>query len=157
MADRPTDVGAWELVYHAQRYLSTVAIAIAVFVPQLALLALLLGTRVRVGPYWAVFLFLAISDFVTILESGIALNESYFAHATESWLGRHYQGTGIGVGRYLPPPKGVERPLLVRKFDWWDRWLLTVTGDKSWAALFVAIVVVVLSTSVYIGWLWMNP
>jgi hypothetical protein len=158
MAEGPPPAGAqdgllpsWELAHHSQRYLASVAIAVAVFVPQLALLALLLTTTTRVGSFDLVLVLLVVSDLLTIWQSAVALKESYLSHATESWLGVHFPGRGLG-----DVSKDPERPSMVRFIAKVDQGIRP-TGSRSLALLLLGLILFVLGVSSYIGWLWYNP
>lgn len=145
------DFATWELTLHSQRYLTSLAIAVAVFVPQLALMALLLTSTARVGAFIWVGLFLVISDVVTIWQSAIALKESSLAHSTESWL--RTQRPGKGLGDLWEDPN---RPVVLGFVDRVDI-LTRPTGNWSFGILLGALIAFLVGVSSYTSWLWFHP
>jgi hypothetical protein len=134
--------------YVTSRYVGTLACAVAVYVPQLALLALLLTSQARVGSFIPLAIVLAASDGLTF----------YFGTATvlQLWYIGWIETSLINA---LPPGSAKIDPSAPGFIRWVSEARETTKVDSTWkiVLLLLVLTVFVLGVNVYIGWLWFYP
>jgi hypothetical protein len=128
------------------QFLTNLVIAIAALAPQIALLALLMVTNIRVGTFLPAAAVIAISDVVTLYFGAMAFMENFAVHRLER-VSRRFMGR---------PKFDSEPPTVMLALQRLREW----TFPKSnWGmALVLTILIAFVGTvSFFVVWLWFNP
>jgi len=129
-------------------FFAHLALAVAIFVPQLGLLGLLLTSATRVGSFLWIEVFLVISDVLTVYFSLVALIDVWNVRYSERMMHE------LQFTESLADVSSA--PWIVRRFSaLYDHTI--VDSNISILAVLAGVTSFVLGTSVYIGWLWYNP
>lgn len=141
-------VGVPAMLWISNRYFSRLILALTVFVPQLALLGLLLTHQARVGPFYPIGLFLVASDGLMGYFGFAALSDLWILRWTEQELIRKGVLDNLGTIE--------EAPGILRGF--WRRYE-RFGPDKGWKIILMLVPVLAFAVGVnaYIGWVWFNP